>query len=177
MNIAYLLMFAAGVAGAAEGTWSKPAEVQHDDHRVAAYRARISGDLLAVEVKLEPGWHTFALDNQKRAAEKLAGKKSLGIDQPTEITGKQGVEILGGWMQTAPKDFSKPELRWYSFGFEGQALFAAKVKRSGRGPVKLGVRGQACTDSVCKNVDLELVVDGAALAGGGVDLRGLVGVR
>ena len=34
---------------------------------------------------LQPGWHTFAMDNERRAAEKLAGKTSLGIDQPTQI--------------------------------------------------------------------------------------------
>ena len=52
---------------AAAADWSAPVEVQHDDHRIVAYRAQLTGGLLAVEVTLEPGWHTFALDNQHQA--------------------------------------------------------------------------------------------------------------
>ena len=82
-----------------------------------------------VRAAIEPGWHTFAMDNKQRAEEKLAGRKSLGIDHPTEITLTGGLEMAGPWYQTPPKDFSKPELRWFSWGFERQALFAAKIRR------------------------------------------------
>lgn len=172
-----LICLVMACAGAAAAEWSAAAEVQHDAHRVAAYRARLAGDVLAVQVTLEPGWHTFALDNQKRAEEKLAGKKSLGIDQPTEIKAA-GVNVVGPWYQSPPKDFSKAELRWYAWGFEGQATFAAHVRRPGAGPVKLTIRGQACTDSVCKNVDVELAVNSpAAGAKPDVDFHTLVPAR
>ena len=58
------------------------------------------------------------MDNRIRAEEKLAGKKSLGIDHPTEIKVSGGLEVEGPWHQTNPKDFSRPELRWFSWGFE-----------------------------------------------------------
>jgi hypothetical protein len=111
-----------------------------------------------VEAALEAGWHTFTMDNQRRALEKLAGKQSLGIDQQTEITASQGLEVAGPWYQSPPKDFSKAELRWFSWGFENRALFVAKVKRSGRGPANIAIRGQACTESSCKNIDVAILL-------------------
>ena len=65
---------------------------------------------------------------------KLAGKKSLGIDRPTEIVASGGMQTVGPWYQSPPKDFSQPELRWFSWGFERQALFVAKVRRAAAGP-------------------------------------------
>src|SRR5206468_2365456 len=94
--------------------------------------------------------------------EKLAGKKSLGIDHPTEITLSGGLETAGAWQQSVPKDFSKPDLRWFSWGFERQALFAVKVRRSGAPPTRLAIRGQACTETTCKNIDVALSVPVAA---------------
>ena len=55
------------LAVAADG-WGAPAVVTHDDLPCVTYRAHLAGGYLAVEVKLEPGWHTFAMDNDKRAA-------------------------------------------------------------------------------------------------------------
>ena len=156
-----LLLMCALLVHAAE--WSKPAEVMHDGHAVAKYRAKIAGGFLAVQVTLEPGWHTFALDNKQRAEEALAGKKSLGIDQPTEIRPVRGFELAGPWFQTAPKDFSKAVFRWYAWGFEHQALFAVKVRHSGTAPAQFKIRGQACTETVCKNVDLNLEVSGRSI--------------
>ena len=92
---------------------------------------------------------------------------------------KGGLATDGGWLQTPPKDFSKPELRWFSWGFERQALFAAKVKRTGAAPSKITLRGQACTETTCKNIDVELTL----LAGKAeatpveLDLKTLVPVR
>jgi hypothetical protein len=96
------------------------------------------------------------MDNKQRALEKLADRKSLGIDRPTEIVLTEGLELAGPWHQSPPKDFSKPELRWFSWGFEGQALFVAKVRRSGAGPAGIAVRGQACTETTCKNIETEI---------------------
>ncbi|MEO7648888.1 MAG: hypothetical protein ABIZ80_00335 [Bryobacteraceae bacterium] len=170
------------VAAAGPGQWSRAAEVHHDDNLCLAYRARLDGEYLVIRAAVEPGWHTFAMDNRKRAEEKLAGKKSLGIDHPTEFKLTGGLEVIGPWHQTPPKDFSKPELRWFSWGFEGNALFVAKIRRSGPAPVRIGVRGQACTDVTCKNIDLgiDLPALGSATASGAaaeIDWKSLVPVR
>src|SRR6476620_12110802 len=124
-TILAIIFFSVAYGEAIHGAdWSNPVEVRHDVQKCVSYRARLSGDFLVVQATSEPGWHTFAMDNKLRAEEKLAGKKSLGIDHPTEckLTGAPVVE--GPWYQTPPKDFSKPELRWFSWGFERQALFA-----------------------------------------------------
>ena len=136
--------------------WSAPVEVHQNDNLCLSYQARLDGSYLVVRANLEPGWHTFSMDNKRRAEEKLAGKKSLGIDRQTEIVVTGGLETEGPWLQTPPQDFSKPALRWFSWGFERQALFAVKTKRTGAAPAHLAVRGQACTDTTCKNIDVEI---------------------
>ncbi len=159
---------------AATGNWSKPVEVTHDDKTCLAYRAKLTGGHLVVEARLEPGWHTFALDNDKRAAEKLAGKKALGVDKPTSIA-LQGLEARGPWLQPEPKDFSNAEIRMYTWGFENRALFAVPVKRTA-GPVQLRLRGQACPEAVCKNIDVTLALPAAASGAEAPDLTGLIPV-
>jgi len=66
--------------------------------------------------------------------------------------------VEGAWHQSPPKDFSRPELRMFSFGYDRDAVFAAKVRRGGAGAVKVRIRGQACTETVCKNIDVPLTV-------------------
>lgn len=141
--------------------WSKPAEIVVDDTICATYRARVDdAGFLVVQVQLAEGWHTFTMDNQIRAKEKLAGKKALGADRPTEITVSGGLAVDGPWSQPEPLDFSKPELRIFSWGFEEKALFAAKAKRTGAGSLaRLGIKAQACTPSLCKNIDTALELD------------------
>ena len=146
------------VTSALAGDWSGAVEVQHDARRCVAYRARLSGQFLVVEATLEPGWHTFAMDNKQRAEEKLAGRKSLSSDQPTAIRLSDGLELASPWYQTPPADFSKPELRIFTWGFERQAVFVAKVRRTGTGAARLAIRGQACTDVTCKNIDVTVLV-------------------
>jgi hypothetical protein len=160
------------------GDWTSPVEVRHDVKKCVSYRARLSGDFLVVQATHEPGWHTFAMDNKLRAQEKLAGKRSLGIDTPTEIVFAEGLELHGPWYQSVPKDFSKPELRWYSWGFEGQALLVAKVRGVGEGPASLAIRGQACSDALCKNIDVTISIplEGSA-AKPAIDFKSLVQVR
>ena len=136
--------------------WTPVVEVRHDETLSISYQAKLDGPNLLVRATIEPGWHTFAMDNQVRAEEKLAGKPSLGIDRPTKITLTGGLQVDGPWRQTAPLDFSKPELRWFSWGFERQALFAARVRRSANGTVRIAIRGQACTETVCKNIDVTI---------------------
>ncbi len=165
----FLFFFAAAAAD-----WSKPVDVTHDDKTCISYRARLTGGHLVVAARIEPGWHTFTMDNDKRAAEKLAGKKALGVDKPTTVA-LQGLETAGAWLQSEPKDFSQPEIRMFTWGFEKQAIFAVPVKRI-EGALQLRIRGQACTESVCKNIDLTLPLSASA-GSAAPDLNGLSPVR
>ena len=128
----------------AAGDWSSAVEVRHDDEIAISYQARLDGTFLVVRAALGPGWHTFAMDNKRRADEKLAGKPALSVDRPTEIV-LLGFDLAGSWYQTPPKDFSHPDLRWFSWGFEGQAVFAAKIRRppSQRSTVRAAAAGHA----------------------------------
>ena len=76
-------------------------------------------------------------------------------------------------MQTEPKDFSKPELRWFSWGFDDEALFVAKARNSNANPVELTIKGQACSGSICKNVAVTVPLDRAA-GGEKISSNGLV---
>jgi hypothetical protein len=168
------LMGAAAASTASAGAWSKPAEVRQDTTLCVTYRARFAGEYLVVEARHEPGWHTNSMDNDKRAAEKLAGKKALGVDKPTTITA-EGIDIAGPWHQTPPKDFSKPDLLWYTWGFDTQAQFVAKVKAPKAGQIT--IRGQACSEASCKNIELTLAVPGGAGKEPPPDLKSLIAVR
>lgn len=153
-------VFVAGLAVSA-AEWSKPVEVVVDDTICATYKARVDdGGNLTIHLTLADGWHTFAMDNQIRANEKLAGKKALGMDRPTSFTVTGGLAVDGPWRQPVLADFSKPELRIFSWGFEKNALFVAKVKRSGSEKnAKIAIRAQACTPAICKDITKELELD------------------
>ena len=174
-----VLAAAFGIAPMQAADWSEPVEVLHDHQPCISYRARLDGEFLVVQAKIEPGWHTFVMDNKQRSTEKLAGKQSLGVDGPTEIAPGEGLKIAGPWYQSNPKDFSKPEMRWYSWGYEGEARFVAKVQRSGPGPSQIAIRGQACSDTTCKNIDVTVSVppSGGSSASSEVDLKSLIPVR
>jgi hypothetical protein len=164
-----------GSATAAD--WSAPVEVHHDTTKCVTYRAKLSGDFLVVNATHEPGWHTNAMDNEKRAEIKLAGKQALGVDRPTSFKLSQGLEVAGPWYQTEPKDKSKPELRWFTWIFEGEARFVAKVKHAGAGPGQVAIRGQACTESICKEISVTLAVPLQDPGTADVDLKSLVQVQ
>jgi hypothetical protein len=180
MKIKTLIVLAAGFASAALASeWSAPVHVLHELKPCVTYRAKLDGEFLVVQATIQPGWHTFAIDNERRAAERLAGKPSLGIDQPTNFKVQNGLEVTGAWYQTPPRDFSKPELRWFSWGFEQQAVFATKIRRSGAGPAQIDIRGQACSDKTCKNIDVSLSIpaSGSAETASRIDLKTLVQAR
>jgi hypothetical protein len=139
------------------GDWSAPADVHHDDRVILSYRAKWEGDYLVVRAAIQPGWHTFVMDNEQRLQEKLKGKPSLGIEKSTAITAT-GLAVSGGWLQSQPKDFSKPELRWYTWGFEREAIFAAKARKAGTGPAVVELKAQACAADICKNIEVEMSV-------------------
>jgi hypothetical protein len=172
-------LFSFSSVGVIRGSdWTSPVEVRHDVQKCVSYRARLTGDFVVIQATHELGWHTYAMDNKLRAQEKLAGRRSLGIDSPTEIVFAEGLELNGPWYQSVPKDLSKPELRWYSWGFEGQTLFVAKVRRVGAGPASLAVRGQACSDAICKNIDVTISIPlDDSTHRSDVDLKSLVQVR
>jgi len=179
-RISAAMFFLAAAAGAARAAdWTEPLEIRYDMKRCVSYRARLNGDFLVIQATHEPGWHTIAMDNTRRATEKLAGKQSLGVDTPTDFKLSKGLEVVGPWYQSPPKDLSKPELQWFTWGFDGQALFVAKVKRSGAGPAEIAISGQACTDTICKKIDTELSLPltGATTGAGAVDLKTLIQVR
>jgi DsbC/DsbD-like thiol-disulfide interchange protein len=163
-----VLLLIASVASAAD--WSQPVEVRHEDALAISYQARVDGPYLVVHATVGQGWHTFALDNTQRVMEKLAGKPALSMDRSTEIDAT-GLQVEGSWHQSPPKDFSRPELRMFSFGYERDAVFAAKVRRSGGTAAKLRIRGQACTETVCKNVDVLLTVAVPAKLGDSAELK------
>ena len=131
-------------------------EVRHDDKLAVTYSASQVGNHVVVRAAVEPGWHTFAMDNKVREREMLKGKPSLGSELPTVIT-LNGFEAAGAWTQTSPKDFSKPAERYYGFGYDKEAYFVVPVKAGGKGQVAL--KAQACTESVCKNIDVEIPVE------------------
>lgn len=164
--------------GAAKPVWSEPAVVKQRAQPCVTYRGRIQGEWLIVEAKHQHGWHSFAIDNRLRAMEQLAGKKPLGIEMPTKIEPLSGLEIVGPWHQSEPKDFSKPDLRWYAFGFDQRAIFAAKVRATSDDGAtsKIRIRGQACNDSTCLNVDVQLALP-VAVSSAAPDLRKLKPVK
>jgi hypothetical protein len=179
-----LALFNLGIASknaACATDWTNMVEVRQETRRCVSYRTRLDGQFLVVQAIHEEGWHTYAMDNKRRAQEKLAGRKSLGIDRPTEIELTDGLELAGPWYQSPPKDFSKPELRWFSWGFEGRVLFVAKVRYSGAGPARLTIHGQACSQATCKNIEVGISIPLAKsnidVAASEVDLRNLVPVR
>jgi hypothetical protein len=156
IKLLMIILVVARAKAARPGEWSDAAEVRHEENLCVSYQARLDGPYLVVRATIESPWHTFAMDNKQRAQEKLAGKPSLGIDHPTEIVLTGALEAVGPWYQSPPQDFSRPELRWFSWGFERQALFVTKIRRLGAGPARIAIRGQACTETTCKNIDVAM---------------------
>jgi hypothetical protein len=175
MRLTFLILFA---AAAWAGDWTAPVAVGLGDEHAVSYRAKLDGELLVVEATQVNGWHTYAMDNEVRAQEALEGKPSLGIDAPTQIAVSGALAVEGPWKQSEPHDYSKPEMRWYTWGYGEPALFAAKVNKTGAGAGEIAIRGQACDDKRCKNIDITLSLPAEGLGGPpSLDLSGLVAVR
>ncbi len=167
-------------AAAQSDDWTQPVELTFNQVRCISYRAKLDGSYLVVEAAPAPGWHTFAMDNARRAAEKLQGKKALSQDMPTQIAVSGGLAAVGPWFQSPPKDFSRPKLRWFSWGFEDRALFMVKVRRSGDEPALVVISGQVCTETTCKRVDVSISIPSGAPAyadTAAADLNSLIQVR
>ncbi len=132
--------------------WTPPVEAKKGKLKAASYRARLAGDVLLIEVTHEPGWHTYALDKLERARRR-AGAPPLGIEKDTKIEVGDGLEIIGKWWQSPPKDSSQAEINWFTWGFEGVSLFAAKVKKTGGAESLMTINAQACKATTCAMVD------------------------
>lgn len=150
----FALLCLAGLAAAATANESDDAtrkEVWLGDQLAVSYAARIETGWLIVEVRHEPGWHTYSMDNVLRAAE-VTGKDRPDTELPTRITPSPEIELAPPWRQTVPTELSQPELRWYTWGFEERSFFAARVVRADPGGW-IQVDAQACTDRLCAMVD------------------------
>lgn len=174
-RVAIAAMFTASLWA---GSWSAPEEATDAaGNALVTCRAKLSGDHLVVEVRATQGWHVYAMDNQRRAREALAGRMSLGVEQDTEVLVSGGLKVVGDWYQTKPEDFSQPELRWYSYGFEGRSTLAAKVERTTGDSANVTVRAQACDSASCVAVEADLSVPLADSAEQQFSTDGLVPVR
>ena len=141
-------------------TWSSETHAVSGDGTVLlTCRARLAGDYLVIELRAADGWHVYAMDNQQRAKEALAGKMSLGVEQNTEVIVDTGLQVIGDWYQSEPEDFSQPALRWYSYGFSETSLLAAKVTRNGAEVALVRVRAQACDSDRCVSVEAKMELD------------------
>jgi hypothetical protein len=136
--------------------------VRQGSNVIVSFRAAVVGDHLVVRATHAEGWHTYAMDNELRAQESLRGKASLGVEQGIEVRVDRGLQLAGPWMQTEPRDLSKPELRWFTYGFEKSAYFVSRIKHVESDEIVLRVRGQACSGETCKQIDLEIHVPAKA---------------
>lgn len=156
-GIALLAVFCAAMDARA-GDWSETKPVLYRGDIVATYRARLAGEWLIVEAKHELHWHTYAMDNVQRA-KKATGEESPTTELPTTIVVSGGLETVGGWKQTVPKDLTQKDINWYTWGFEGTARFAIQVKHTSDAPGVITVNGQLCNESLCSMVrDLKIEV-------------------
>ena len=149
-----LLLFGMAVAAPAAAQQAEapaPQEVWFGEEVAVTYAARIEGDWLVVEARHEPGWHTYAMDNVERARE-ATGRDRPDTELPTRMTPSPEIELASPWRQTVPADLSQPDIRWYTWGFEGRSFFAARVVRADAGGW-VQVDAQACTDRLCAMVD------------------------
>ena len=142
-----------GATSQNEAGWSDEVVVRQGFEPVVKIQARVQDGYLIVRLKHEAGWHTYAMDNETRAAAALQGKPSLGVEQGLSFEVKSGLDLEDRWLQTGPTDLSKPELRWFTYGFDETAWFACPVRKIQSRYVVLHVRGQACSGETCCQID------------------------
>lgn len=137
--------------------WSEAAYLTSGNEKAVGYRAAVVNGHLLVQATHFADWHSFAMDNFER----LEGKEIVEGNQelPTQIIIDQ--ETAGGWMQSEPDDFSKPEIQWFTWGFRGVSYFAVKLAEP-HDAVKVEISAQACRADICAGaVGLELDVSGS----------------
>ena len=156
VSLALVCLLALSVPGVA-ADWSDEATVYYRDEPVVVFRATFEEGQLIVQAAHSKGWHTYALDNVERARER-SGMAEPETEMPMRFDGGGALRIVGPWLQSPPLDLSTPELRWYTWGFERTALFAAGVKWVGGSHAVLTINGQACTAEICARID-DLVIE------------------
>jgi hypothetical protein len=171
-SLAIVALFIAQSALAGEWVESKP--VMYRGEIAMTYRARLAGDWLIVEAKHSPAWHSYAMDNVQRAR-KATGKATPETELPTRIAVSGGLKAVGPWKQSPPKDLSKADIQWYSWGFEGTARFAVKVERTEGGEAVITVNGQSCDATSCSMVrDVKMTLEVSAGSDDAGDAAGLI---
>ena len=139
--------------------WSEWIPERVGGHTIVSYRARVQSGYIQIEARHAPGWHTYALDNPFRVAQRLKGRISLGVEEPTRVSTSSELGKLTNWYQTKPKDFSQPEILWFSFGFDGMAQFIAACEpKTGITSARVVIRAQACDGSTCRDVEVALTL-------------------
>jgi hypothetical protein len=178
LRVCTLLFICLAAAPIAQGDgWSKTVEVRDGSALCVSYRAKLQGKHLVVEASHGESWHTYAMDNKRRAADQLDGRKSLGIEMPTCIE-LDGLPTVGPWYQSRPTDLSQPKLRWFTWGFQGESYFAVQVKSTDAPELKVSISGQVCNSESCRMVGVDLLVPASdKQADKAVDLDSLVRVR
>jgi len=147
------------------GVWSKKVWADNGQEICVIYQAAIFKNALVIRFQHQSPWHTYALDNHVRAKMALAGKKSLGSEESTKVT-VEGVVPSGSWFQTRPTNFSKPKLRWFSWGFQREGFFALKfdtvnaksLHQNPKSKMHLHITGQACSQGTCIPVDVKVAL-------------------
>lgn len=168
-------MCALAVATSCAAAAADPATaiVRHRAAPVVTLTAEIVDSHLVVRAEMAPGWHIYAMDNVERAQAK-SGKERPDCELPTRIAVEGPVRVAGKWRQTQPVDLSNPEIIWYTWGFENEAVFAAPLEITGSGPITVTVNGQACNESSCSMIqDVSIVVDPAGESTGTLDYDSL----
>ncbi|MFC5051166.1 Trx7/PDZ domain-containing (seleno)protein [Rubritalea spongiae] len=127
--------------------WSATDTIRKGSEIVVEYRATIANKHLIIEAKHHKGWHTYAIDNPQRAIN-LDGKKG-NQELPTQIQLPAELKTLSNWKQSVPNNYSKPEIHWYTWGFEGTSYFAIELAKTPTSPTEIGIRSQACDATSC----------------------------
>ena len=158
------------------GEWTAPTQVTRDGKTRLSARAKLAGEHLVVELQVANGWHIYAMDNEQRAKVALAGKMSLGVEKNTEVQVSGDLQVTGNWYQTDPTDFSRPELQWFTYGFENNALLASHIKFTGNKASQILVQGQICDSERCEDVKAQIVLPVSARNQDSFSIAGLVQV-
>ena len=111
------------------------------------------------------------MDNQKRAEAKLAPS----MDRNTEVTAVAGLQIAGPWFQPAPEDFFAAPVAKLQLGVRSGGDVCGEGARTGTGRARL--RGPACTETICKNIDVTLAVPSPTSGVPGFDVKDLAQMR
>lgn len=141
------------------------------------FEAKLIGDYLVIWATHSAGWHTYAMDNERRAREAAGGKKILGVEQGLSVSLSGGLKRVSDWRQTRPKEFSDLGQKWFSFGFDGKACLACKVESTGVTDAMIHITGQTCDSETCRPVDVRLRLPNVKSKSKDFDISSLEKVR